>query len=104
MDQEIRPLLAKVEHAYHIVGKKWVNFIFHVLMEGPKRFSELHTLIPDLSKRILNERLKELEGCGLLTRTVIPDRPVRTEYSLTPKGQELGAALSHVEKWAVKWL
>lgn len=104
MNQEVRPLLAKVEHAYHIVGKKWVNLIIHVLMEGPKRFSELHTIIPDLSKRILNERLKELEGCGLLSRKVIPDRPVRTEYSLTQKGQELGTALCHVEDWALKWL
>ncbi|MNR52041.1 HTH-type transcriptional regulator YodB [compost metagenome] len=81
-----------------------MNLIIHVLMEGPKRFSELHAIIPDLSKRMLNERLKELEGCGLLSRAVIPDRPVRTEYSLTQKGQELGAALCHVEKWAVKWL
>ncbi|AIQ18867.1 MULTISPECIES: winged helix-turn-helix transcriptional regulator [Paenibacillus] len=104
MKQDFKPLLAKVEHAYHIIGKKWVNLIIHVLMEGPKRFSELHAIIPDLSKRMLNERLKELEECGLLNRVVIPDRPVKTEYSLTEKGQELGAALCHVEVWAMKWL
>ncbi|MEK8214358.1 winged helix-turn-helix transcriptional regulator [Paenibacillus sp. FSL L8-0463] len=104
MKQDFKPLLAKVEQAYHIIGKKWVNLIIHVLMEGPKRFSELHAIIPDLSKRMLNERLKELEECGLLNRVVIPDRPVKTEYSLTEKGQELGAALCHVEVWAMKWL
>ncbi|UQZ37240.1 transcriptional regulator [Paenibacillus sp. PK3_47] len=104
MNQDVKPLLAKVEHAFHIIGKKWVNLILHVLMEGPKRFSELHAIIPDLSKRMLNERLKELEECGLLSRAVIPERPVRTEYSLTGKGRELGEALGHVEQWALKWL
>ncbi|WP_019910562.1 winged helix-turn-helix transcriptional regulator [Paenibacillus sp. HW567] len=103
MSQDFK-LLAKVEHVHQIIGKKWVNLIIHVLKEGPKRFSELHAFIPDLSKRVLNERLKELEECGLLNRKVIPDRPVRTEYSLTTKGQELGEALCHVEAWAMKWL
>ncbi|KHL96597.1 HxlR family transcriptional regulator [Paenibacillus sp. IHB B 3415] len=104
MTRELKPLLAKVEHVHHIIGKKWVNLIIHVLMEGTKRFSELHNIIPDLSKRMLNERLKELEECGLISREVIPDRPVRTEYSLTAKGQELGTALLPVEAWAMKWL
>jgi DNA-binding HxlR family transcriptional regulator len=104
MKPETKPLLAKVEAAHHIIGKKWINLILHVLMEGPKRFSELHVIIPDLSKRMLNERLKELEECGLLKRHVIPERPIRTEYSLTEKGQELGEALYHVEAWALKWL
>ncbi|QQZ64343.1 helix-turn-helix transcriptional regulator [Paenibacillus sonchi] len=92
------------EHVHQIIGKKWVSLIIHVLNDGPKRFSELNTMIPDLSKRMLNERLKELEEYGLLIRVVIPDRPVRTEYSLTAKGQELGEALGHVEAWALKWL
>ncbi|SET39871.1 helix-turn-helix domain-containing protein [Paenibacillus sp. NFR01] len=102
--QEPKPLLAKVEEVHHLIGKKWVNLIIHVLMEGPKRFSELHPIIPDLSKRMLNERLKELETWELLRRSVIPERPVRTVYALTDKGRELGAALGAVETWAMKWL
>ena len=96
-------LCEKVEQSYHIVGKKWVGLIIHTLMEGPKRFSEIQTFIPDLSKRMLNERMKELEDCGIVLRNVITERPVRTEYSLTRKGHELGKALKTVESWAEKW-
>ena len=73
-------------------------------MEEPKRFSEIHAYIPDLSKRVLNERMKELEEEGLVVRHVVTERPVRTEYMLSRKGTELGRALSSVERWADKWL
>lgn len=104
MKEDTKPLPQAVEQAYHLIGKKWVNLIIHVLMEGPKRFNELSTIIPDLSKRMLNERLKELEEYGILKRDVIPERPVRTEYTLSEQGRELGIALSHVEAWSMKWL
>lgn len=94
----------KHERSYHIIGKKWVCFIIHSLMDGPKRFGEIHAYIPDLSKRMLNERMKELENGGIILRNVITERPVRTEYSLTKKGTELGKALRSVESWAEKWL
>ncbi|MGG3466279.1 helix-turn-helix domain-containing protein [Neobacillus pocheonensis] len=95
---------SKVEESYNIIGKKWMGLIIHTLMEEPKRFSEIHAYIPDLSKRMLNERMKELENCGIVLRNVITDRPVRTEYSLTKKGTELGRALKTVDEWADKWL
>ncbi len=105
MEKDIQErVCSKVEESYHIVGKKWMCLIIHTLMEGPKRFSEIHTFIPDLSKRMLNERIKELEYCGIVLRNVITDRPVRTEYSLTKKGHELGKSLKTVEAWAEKWL
>ncbi|WP_313892435.1 helix-turn-helix domain-containing protein [Psychrobacillus sp.] len=94
----------KVEGAYQIIGKKWMCLIIHALMEEPKRFSEINTFIPELSKRMLTERMKELEECGIVLRNVITDRPVRTEYSLTRKGHDLGLALQTVETWAEKWM
>jgi DNA-binding HxlR family transcriptional regulator len=103
MDTENK-LCSKVEACYHIMGKKWMGLIIHTLMEEPKRFSEIHTFIPDLSKRVLNERMKELENLGIVLRNVIADRPVRTEYSLTKKGTELGRSLKTLEAWADKWL
>lgn len=103
MDTENK-LCSKVEECYHILGKKWVGLVIHALMEEPKRFSEIHTFIPDLSKRVLNERMKELEDNGIVLRNVIADRPVRTEYSLTKKGTELGRSLKALEAWADKWL
>lgn len=94
----------KIEMGYHIVGKKWVCLIIHSLMDEPKRFSEICSLIPDLSKRVLTERMRELEDIGIVLRNIIADRPVRSEYSLTRKGHDLGIALQNVESWAENWL
>ena len=94
----------KFEEAYQIIGKKWVCLIIHYLLNEPKRFSEINSLIPSLSKRVLTERMKELEDCGIILRSVITNRPVRSEYSLTRKGHNLGIALQKVESWAEKWL
>ena len=101
---EQNKLCVQVEECYHLIGKKWMGLIIHTLMEEPKRFSEIQAFIPDLSKRVLNERIKELEECGIVLRNVITDRPVRTEYSLTKKGTELGRSLRPLEAWAEKWL
>lgn len=103
MDTENK-LCSKVEECYHILGKKWIGLVIHTLMDKPKRFSEIHAFIPDLSKRVLNERMKELEEQGIVIRNVIAERPVRTEYSLTKKGTELGRSLKALEDWADKWL
>jgi DNA-binding HxlR family transcriptional regulator len=103
-EKQIKLLCEKVELSQQLIGKKWVNLIIHTLMDEPKRFSEIQTFIPDLSKRMLNERMKELEECGIIIRNVITERPIRTEYSLTRKGVELGRALKVVEEWAERWL
>ncbi|WP_340014384.1 helix-turn-helix domain-containing protein [Paenibacillus sp. FSL K6-1318] len=103
-DENAKQICTKVEQSYQIIGRKWIALIIHALMEEPKRFSEIHAYIPDLSKRVLNERMKELEEEGLVVRHVVTERPVRTEYMLSRKGTELGRALSAVERWADKWL
>ncbi|WP_431028383.1 winged helix-turn-helix transcriptional regulator [Lysinibacillus sp. LZ02] len=94
----------KSEVAYQIIEKKWVCLIINSLMDMPKRFSEINSGIPELSKRMLTERLKELEDYGIVLRNVISDRPIRSEYSLTMKGHDLGVALQAVESWAKKWV
>jgi len=60
--------------------------------------------VPDLSDRMLSDRLKELEAKHLVERTVYPGPPVRVQYALTPKGQELGPALQELKRWARNWL
>ncbi|GAB6989213.1 winged helix-turn-helix transcriptional regulator [Paenibacillus pini] len=96
--------LTRMEKGYQILGKRWSGLIIYTLMAEPKRFSEIHARIHVLSKRMLNERLKELESCGIVIRNVIVDRPVRIEYSLTRMGSELATALKPVEEWSNKWL
>jgi DNA-binding HxlR family transcriptional regulator len=68
------------------------------------RFGEIKAAVPGLSDRLLARRLKELETEGILTRTVVPDTPVRIEYHLTAKGQALGAVVDALGEWADRWL
>ncbi len=103
-EKDQRELCSEIEHSYQLIGKKWVGLIIRTLLDGPKRFTEIHAIIPDLSKRVLNERMKELEDSGIILRNVITERPIRIEYSLTRKGTELGQSLKPLEAWAKKWL
>ncbi len=73
-------------------------------MNGPLRFSEVAQAIPELSDRLLSERMKELEGRGIVERTVISGPPLRVRYELSRMGHELEPALSELQVWAQRWL
>src|ERR1700709_482621 len=76
-------------HAIELIGKRWTGAILLVLMDGPCHFSQVRDLVPEISDRLLSERLKELEAEDIVERRVIDGAPVRVEYSLTPKGRAL---------------
>jgi DNA-binding HxlR family transcriptional regulator len=91
--------------AVELVGKRWTGAILIVLIEaGPLRFSEVKQAVPALSDRLLSERMKELEGEGIVVRRVIDDTPVRVEYALTDKGWALRPAVVALKRWANSWL
>ncbi len=91
-------------HAVELVGRRWTGVILRALLQGATRFSDVAAAVPDLSDRMLAERLKELEAEGIVTRTVVPETPVRVEYGLTAKGRALEAAFSAIAEWAGAWL
>src|SRR3954470_17462356 len=96
-----RPACCSLYHrAIELVGKRWTGAILLVLMDGPLHFSGIRQLVPELSDRLLSERLKELEGEGIVERRVLDGSPVRVEYSLTPKGEALEPALRALKQWA----
>jgi DNA-binding HxlR family transcriptional regulator len=90
--------------AVELVGRRWTGAILRVLMEGPMRFSEIAQAIPELSDRLLSERMKELESRGIVRRTVIPGPPLRVRYELSTMGTELEPALIELQSWARRWL
>jgi len=90
--------------AVELVGRRWTGAILRVLMDGPLRFSEIAQAIPELSDRLLSERMKELEARRMVERTVISGPPVRVVYELSKMGRELEPALSELERWANRWL
>jgi DNA-binding HxlR family transcriptional regulator len=90
--------------AVELVGRRWTGAILRVLMDGPLRFSEIAQAIPELSDRLLSERMKELEGRGMVERTVIPGPPLRVQYELSTMGHDLEPALAELQNWARRWL
>ena len=95
---------ALYHHAVELIGKRWTGAIVLVLLEGPLHFSGIKRLVPDLSDRLLSERLKELESEGIVERAVLDGSPVRVEYRLTHKGQQLEPALRELKQWANDWV
>ena len=90
--------------AVELIGKRWTGAIVFVLMDGSLRFSEVKQLVPELSDRLLSERLKELESEGIVARRVIDGSPVHVEYTLTEKGRALEPVVRTLKSWAHSWL
>ena len=95
----------RLHEAVELVGKRWTGAILYVLLHnGAMRFSEVAHAMPDLSDRLLSERMKELEERGIVERRVIGTSPARVEYELTEQGRELAPALTELKRWAYRWL
>jgi DNA-binding HxlR family transcriptional regulator len=97
-------LCPRFHRAVELIGSRWTGAIVRILTAGPARYCELKGAIPDISDRMLSERLKELEGEGIVHRAVIPETPVRVEYRLTPMGQALEGPLDSLARWAEEWV
>lgn len=95
---------AKFHKAVELIGRRWSGALIQLLLRGPARYAELRDSIPDISDRMLSERLRELEEEGIVDRHVIPETPVRVEYSLTAKGRGLEQSLAALGQWADKWV
>lgn len=96
-------LCPKFEKTFSILGKKWNGLIIEVLLnEETVRFKDLVASISKCSDRVLVERLKELEHCGIVTRNTHSDSS-RVDYSLTQKGRELGPVMDAAHQWGDKW-
>src|SRR6266478_7146532 len=107
MKQGEKPTLAlctPFHHAIELIGRRWTGAIISLLLQSRCRFAALRDAIPDITDRMLSERLQELEGEGIVERTVMPDTPVRVEYALTKKGRELSTAFEAIGQWAHKWV
>ena len=90
--------------AVELVGRRWTGAIIFVLLRGRTRFAGLRAAIPDITDRMLSERLRELEQEGVVERCVIPETPVKVEYALTEKGRALATAVDALGAWAHEWM
>ena len=88
-----------VETTLLLIGDKWKVLILRDLMPGTKRFGELKKSLGTVSQKVLTAQLREMEGSGLLTRTVYAEVPPRVEYRLTDLGRSLEPILDAMRNW-----
>src|SRR5262245_63220104 len=98
------PLCVRFHKASELIGRRWSGAIIFVLLHARCRFATLREAIPDITDRMLSERLQELEHEGIVERTVVPETPIRVEYALTKKGRALASAMDAIAEWAEKWI
>lgn len=92
------PVTAMLE----LIGGKWKPIILYCLRSETRRFGEIAARIPDISRKVLTEQLKELEEDGLVSRQQYKEIPPRVEYSLTELGKSLSPVLHEMEKWGME--
>ena len=90
-----------VELAVDVVGGRWRTVILSHLKEGVHRYGQLRRLIPDVSEKMLTQRLRELEADGLISRRDLGTVPPHVEYALTDEGRTLEPVLQALYDWGV---
>ncbi|OLN22419.1 transcriptional regulator [Domibacillus antri] len=101
MDPSI--ICPRFEKAVAILSQRWTALVIYQLLSGPQRFCSMTDTL-GISGRVLSERLKELENQGIVKRNVIPETPVRIEYSLTEKGVSFAPIMREIDKWSQSWV
>jgi DNA-binding HxlR family transcriptional regulator len=102
-----RPVNCGIGPAFEVIGGKWKGMILWELNAGAQRFGELRRRIgtagANVSEKMLIQQLRELELDGLVSRKVYAEVPPRVEYSATPLGQSLNAALGPLADWGERY-
>lgn len=85
-----------------LIGGRWKTIILYSLTPGTKRFGEIAVRIPDISRKVLTEQLKELVENGLILREQFKEIPPRVEYSLTELGISLSPVIRELKIWGTE--
>src|SRR5215469_18388028 len=89
-----------IEELMDMLGGRWKVFILWELILKPRRSTELRKSIPPITQKVFVEQLRDLEGCGLVKRTIYPTVPPRVEYEATALGQSLREILKAMCHWS----
>lgn len=86
------------------VGDRWTLLLIEALLTGPARFGQLSEALPGIAPNTLSQRLRKLEGDGLVLSVPYSERPRRFEYRLSGSGRELAGALRLLSSWGARRL
>ena len=89
-----------IERGMRMIGGKWKGSILWHLKDGPVRFNDLARQLGGASKKMVNQRLKEMEELGLLERRVLSTRPIAVAYEITDFGRSALDVLDQLRAWS----
>jgi DNA-binding HxlR family transcriptional regulator len=90
----------EVRETADLLERRWQLSIIYAALTGALRFNEFAEAVAGISPRMLAERLRDLEGAGLVERTVLPTSPPTVEYRLTPRGRKLGPLIEAMREYS----
>ncbi len=94
------PVPQEVRQTADLLERRWQLQVIYAALTGALRFNEFADAVAGISPRMLAERLRDLEGAGLLERNVIPSSPPTVEYRLTARGRKLGPVMEAMRAYA----
>src|SRR5690348_10996116 len=89
-----------IAHSQELLGQRWTLLVVRELLLGPKRFTDLRAGIPDISPNVLGQRLRELEGTGIIRRRKLAPPAATQVYELTEWGRDLEPTVLALGVWA----
>jgi len=100
-NKDYNPTNCGVTHFLNKIGGKWKVLVIYAVSKKCNRFSLLHRAIPEISKQMLVNQLRELEEDGILERAIYAEVPPRVEYTITKYGQSLMPVIGVIQDWGL---
>src|ERR687894_2633255 len=91
-----------IARALDVIGERWALLVVRELVLGPKRFTDLRVGLPNASPNVLAQRLRELEGAGVVRRRKLPPPAASRVYELTDWGMELEPVIIRLGRWGAR--
>lgn len=100
-NKDFNPNNCPVTHCLNRIGGKWKILIMYAISKQCNRFSALQRAIPDISKQMLVNQLRELEEDKIIDRIIYAEIPPRVEYRITEYGQSLMPVIAVMQEWGL---
>lgn len=100
-NKDFNPFKCGVTHFLNKVGGPWKVLVIHGISLKCNRFSLLKKAIPQISKQMLVNQLRELEADGIIRRLVFTEMPPKVEYQLTTYGDSLLPIIKTIQEWGL---
>ena len=91
-----------IARALDVVGERWALLVVRELLLGPQRFSDLRRALPNAASNVIADRLRELEGRGVVSRRTLPAPAASSVYELTAWGRDLEPIVLALGNWGIR--